>query len=165
MVARARLNPGDYERLRRKLGEKIPEAMRAEVEKAIIQGGEEMVSVARHLAPKKSGDLAASIVVTKPGESTPAHSQPGGSNVVGPLSAKVTAGNTNVRYAHLVEYGTQGHPQGGQFQGTQHPGTTAQPFFWPAYRLTRKRIKARIKRAVGKALRDEAGVKSAKRKK
>jgi len=46
-------------------------------------------------------------------------------------------------YAHLVEFGTQGHSLGEdsslrrgmkmQFGGTQHPGTKPQPFIRPAY--------------------------------
>lgn len=39
-------------------------------------------------------------------------------------------------------------------------GTTkqaAQPFFWPAYRLLRKRIDNRLKRAIKKAVREEWG--------
>ncbi|WP_226576668.1 HK97-gp10 family putative phage morphogenesis protein [Acuticoccus sediminis] len=158
MVARARLKPGDFERLRRRLNDTIPEAVREEVEKAIVQGAEEIADTARRFAPERSGNLKKSIVVTKPGHSTPAHSQPGGTKTVGPLSAAVTAGNSDVRYAHLVEYGTKPHEVGGIFEGAQHPGSVARPFFWPAYRLHRKKVKARVKRAIGKALRKKSGV-------
>jgi HK97 gp10 family phage protein len=52
----------------------------------------------------------------------------------------VTVGNKDVRYAHLVEYGTSQAP--------------AQPYFWPAFRLLRKRIQNRVKRAIAKAVRE-----------
>ena len=57
-------------------------------------------------------------------------------------AAVVTVGNSDVRYGHLVEYGTA--------------DTAAQPFFWPSVRLLRKRTTDRIKRAITKAVR-EAG--------
>ena len=71
----------------------------------------------------------------------PHNSQPGGSRVAGESEVLVTAGNEQVRYAHLVEFGKK----------TAH----AQPFFFLAYRLQKKRIADRIKRALRKALRNE----------
>jgi HK97 gp10 family phage protein len=63
--------------------------------------------------------------------------------VVPETSVAVTAGNTDVRYAHLVEHGTvKAH---------------AQPFFWPAVRMHRKKAKAAIKRAVATAVKKEWG--------
>lgn len=118
----------------------IPKAARAAVQPALVKGAEEIAASARRLAPVDEGDLRDSIVATKPGEATPRYSQPGGSRVLQENQAAVTAGNTDVRYAHLVEYGT-----------TQAP---AQPYFWPAYRLLRKRAANRVKRAIGKAIRD-----------
>ena len=52
----------------------------------------------------------------------------------------ITAGNSDVRYPHLQEYGTSHHP--------------AQPFFWPGFRLARKRAENRIKRVLAKAIRE-----------
>lgn len=92
----------------------------------------------RTLAPEDTGDLRNSIQYTMPGDSTPPYSQPGGSTVAKENQVLVTVGNSEVRYPHLVEYGTA--------------DTTAQPFFWPAYRLGKKRIVNRIKRAVSKAV-------------
>lgn len=37
------------------------------------------------------------------------------------------------RHAHLVEFGTTPHKNGGQFKGTDHPGTKPQPFMRPAW--------------------------------
>jgi hypothetical protein len=60
----------------------------------------------------------------------------------------VSAGNGKVRYAHLVEYGTKPHVNQGRFPGTQNPGARRQPFFWPAYRIVRKKMRARANKAL-----------------
>ncbi len=36
-------------------------------------------------------------------------------------------------YAHLVEFGTAPHVNGGMFAGSQHPGTSPRPFVRPAW--------------------------------
>lgn len=119
----------------------IPEAVREGVKPSLIRGADMVADAMRDLAPVDEGDMRASIAVTGPGEATPAYSQPGGAAVVGPNAAAVTVGNTNVRYPHLVEYGTTHSP--------------AKPFFWPGFRLTRKKaltgIKAGMSRAIRKA--------------
>jgi hypothetical protein len=116
----------------------IPQAAREAVIPAILKSAEEIAGLQRTLAPVDAGDLRDSIAVTAPGQSTPAYSQPGGSRVAGALEAVVTAGNSDVRYPHLVEYGTVNAP--------------AQAYFWPGFRLGRKRAATRIKRAVSKAV-------------
>lgn len=121
----------------------IPQAVRQAVVPALTTSGNELVSRMRALAPERTGDLKESIEATPPGQSTPAYSQPGGSRVAGELEVVVTAGNSDVRYPHLVEYGTA--------------DAAAQPFFWPAFRLTRKRAAGRIKRAITKAVRSNWG--------
>jgi HK97 gp10 family phage protein len=127
------------DRLKKRL-EAIPKEVRKAVEPALIKSGEELAERMQHLAPVDSGALRDSITVTPPGQSTPAYSQPGGSRVARENEVLITAGNTDVRYPHLVEYGTIQAP--------------AQPFFWPAYRLSKARIQRRIKRAIGKAVRE-----------
>ena len=84
--------------------------------------------------------MEGSVAVTPPGQSTPAYSQPGGATVAGSNQALVTVGNTDVRYPHLLEFGTTRTP--------------AQPFFWPGFRLSRKRAENRIKRAISKAIKE-----------
>ncbi|ADH89364.1 phage protein, HK97 gp10 family [Ancylobacter novellus DSM 506] len=118
----------------------IPREVKQAVQPALQRSGEELVATMRQLAPEDTGALKESIVATPAGQSTPVYSQPGGATVVPENAVAVTAGNTDVRYAHLVEYGTAEAPE--------------QPFFWPAVRLTRKRITSRIKRAVSKAVKD-----------
>lgn len=118
----------------------IPRAAREAVKPSVVDAANELAALQRQLAPKDTGALAASIVVTGPGEATPAYSQPGGSMTVPENAAAVTVGNTAVRYAHLAEFGTADTP--------------AQPYFWPAYRLLRKRLGTKIKRSIGKAVRE-----------
>lgn len=117
----------------------IPRDVRKAVHPALVQGAQEVANTIEALAPEDSGDLKNSVAVTPPGQSTPPYSQPGGSRVAPPNSALVTAGSTDVRYPHLVEYGTS--------------KTAAQPYFWPGYRFARKKAAARIKRAISKAVR------------
>lgn len=107
---------------------------------ALLQGGYEVADAIEALAPEDSGDLKGSIAVTPAGMATPPYSQPGGSQVVPENQVAITAGNTDVRYPHLQEYGTR----------KQAP----QPFFWPGFRLSRKRAENRIKRALAKAIRE-----------
>ena len=127
------------ERLKRRLAA-IPKAVKDAVGPALAKSGNELAGTMKQLAPVETGALRDSIAVTLPGEATPPYSQPGGSRVAGETEVIVTAGDEAVRYAHLVEYGTS--------------DTQAQPFFWPAYRLNKKRLANRIKRAVGKAVRE-----------
>lgn len=122
----------------------IPQAAREAVAPALVQAAEEVADIMRHLAPDdpKTGapDLKTSIVVTGPGQSTPPYSQPGGATLVPENGAAITAGNTKARHAHLQEYGTTRHG--------------AQPFFWPGFRLGRKKALAKIKRSIGKAIKE-----------
>ena len=41
--------------------------------------------------------------------------------------------NPDYRLLHLLEFGTDPHPNAGQFAGTMHPGTDPQPFLTPAF--------------------------------
>lgn len=107
---------------------------------ALLQGGYEIAEAMETLAPEDTGDLKGSIAVTPAGRATPPYSQPGGSLVVPENQVAITAGNSDVRYPHLQEYGTRHH--------------AAHPFFWPGFRLARKRAENRIKRVLAKAIRE-----------
>lgn len=127
------------DRLSRRLNA-IPKAVKSAVAPALIKAGVDLSVTMRLLAPVDSGDLRDSIHVTAPGETTPAYSQPGGSTTAKENQVLVTAGNSDVRYAHLVEHGTAAAP--------------AQPYFWPAYRLRKKKLASRIKTAIRKAVKE-----------
>lgn len=128
----------DLDRLNRRFAA-VQRNIREVVQPALVKGAEEIAAMQRQLAVEDSGALKDSIAVTPPGGTTPPYSQPGGSRVVGENEAVVTVGGTDVRYPHLVEYGTSKAP--------------AQPFFWPGFRLTRKRALNRLKRSIRKAVR------------
>jgi HK97 gp10 family phage protein len=122
--------------------DRLARAPREAVIPALIKSANELASAQKALAEtsRDTGDLIESIEVTAPGQHTPPFSQPGGSRVAGETEVLVTVGNEDVRYAHLVEYGTS--------------TAEAQPFFWPALRLLRKRLQNRINRAAKKAVKD-----------
>lgn len=142
------------DRLKRKL-QAFPDAARLEISKAMEEGAQEMVNLARSLvrigttmqlhdsinwtwgdAPQGSIKLG---TVRQKGKGS------------GNMAITVYAGNSDAFYARWVEFGTSGHVQGGMFAGSEHPGTAAQPYFYPAYRAVRKRIKSRITRAISKS--------------
>lgn len=118
----------------------IPVAARNAVKPALMKAAHEIQDAMEQLAPEDTGDLINSIQVTGPGEMTPPYSQPGGATVVPENTVAITVGSSDVRYPHLQEYGTRHH--------------AAQPFFWPAYRMKRKKAGNQIKRAIGKAIRE-----------
>lgn len=121
---------------------------------AIKQGADEIVAAQKRMAPKRTGRLANSIVAST-GGNLPKYASVGiggGGGAGDPdLTVVISAGNTNVRYAHLVEFGTAPHTVGGIYEGAQHPGAKPAAFFYPVYRAYKKRVKARITRATKKA--------------
>ncbi|WP_034996442.1 HK97-gp10 family putative phage morphogenesis protein [Beijerinckia mobilis] len=121
--------------------EAIPKAVKNAVQPSLQKSGNELADMQKHLAPVDTGALRDSITVTPAGQMTPAYSQPGGSHIVPENAVAITVGNQEVRYPHLVEYGTA--------------EAKAQPFFWPAFRLLKKRIENRTKRAISKAVKDD----------
>lgn len=137
-------NDGGLSRFQQRM-RAIPKEVRKAVEPALKKSADEIADLQRNLAPEDTGALKDSIHVTEPGQMTPAYSQPGGGRVAGELEAVITVGDSDVRYPHLVEYGTTKAP--------------AQPFFWPGFRLGKKRASNRIKRAIGKAIKDNWGSK------
>ena len=138
------------DRLLRKFADLAPEAQK-NLEDAGGKSAREMAQMARSLVPVRTGALRESIAVTPPGGSPPRYSQ--GSLPRVPEGAwAISAGNERVRYAHLIEFGTEAHITGGRPAGTAHPGTRAQPFFWPSYRVMARRHKGRASRALSKAI-------------
>lgn len=159
--------------LRTKL-KKIPQEARSAIKQALAESADDMVATMKNLAPVSAngshgwepGMLQASIVATFGDGQVPKYAafrqKRRGSkrSIQGKdpdLSVTITAGNDFVRYAHLVEFGTAPHVNGGRFAGTNHPGTAAQPFFYPGYRAHKKRVKAKIARATNRAAKKVAG--------
>jgi HK97 gp10 family phage protein len=123
----------------------------------------QIVAQMQAVAPEDSGDLKKSIK-WKWGD------PPKGAVAIASFSGSDDSSDTGLRisiyadgnvafYAHFIEFGTAPHALAQnasvargkrQDQGGQHPGTAAQPFFFPIWRANRKRVKAGISRAVRK---------------
>jgi len=152
---------------------KLSPAIRKAVEAAVLQGAQDVAATARRLVPVDTGKLRESIGATL-GEapSTKAtQALRGGrsksSKEEGAIIATVYAGNDEAFYAGFVEFGTRPSTAGerveskgakqsksGRVARRTHPGTTAAPFFFPAFRANKKRAKSRISRAISKAIKE-----------
>lgn len=137
----------------------LPKRIEAAAKKAMEAGADELVEMMKRLVPVDSGDLRDSIGWTwgnaPAGSSVIAQSDPDERG----LRITVYAGNEKAYYAAWVEFGSAPHnvALGGgnkSFKGDAvgHPGSRAQPFFFPSYRALRKRIRDRIRRETRKAL-------------
>lgn len=114
----------------------LPDVVAKAIEPKLVIEANKIAGRIQRAAPEDSGDLKDSVVVTPPGGSTPAYSQPGGSRIAANNEAIITVGNTVVRYPHLIEYGTS--------------KMAAQPYFWPTVRTYGPRGQRAIKLALGK---------------
>ncbi|WP_336800804.1 HK97-gp10 family putative phage morphogenesis protein [Kaistia sp. MMO-174] len=137
----------------------MPPQVRAAAKQALAESADEIQGMQRRLAPKRTGRLARSIVQTWGGGKERYASLAGSAMSDGDpdLTVVISAGNSETRYAHLVEFGTAPHDNGGTTKGSKHPGARAQPFFFPAYRALRKRAKSRVNRAMTKAIKRITG--------
>lgn len=130
----------------------MPERVRAAAKSAIEQNADELVALQQRLAPRKTGRFASSI-----------RKEPGGNE----LSVRVKAGGklttvaVNSRVSHEEAQGGVGGYDYALAQefGTEH--MTANPSFYPAYRSLKKRMRARVSRAVRKALVEDQSASSA----
>ncbi|MBA8821427.1 hypothetical protein BRY73_16060 [Ochrobactrum sp. P6BS-III] len=130
---------------------KFPEVAEKLVRSAMEQGAQEIVNMMQNLVPVDDGELMESIGWTW--GAAPKYSQRIGSvkSNDGKLTITIYAGNSKVRYAHLVEFGSAPHVNGGMYPGTFNPGAKAQPFFYVSWRARRRSAKARVSRAITKA--------------
>jgi HK97 gp10 family phage protein len=137
---------GGIGRLKKRLAA-IPQAVKEAAQVTTLKQAETIAKTMRQFAPDdpatSAPDLKSSIVVTPAGGQTPAYSQPGGAMTVPENAVAITVGNSDVRYPHLVEYGTK--------------KAAAQPFFWAAFRIHRTKTQRAIKSAVGRAVRKNWG--------
>lgn len=111
--------------LRSKLWQ-IDNRVRDAAEQALEDGAEETAKMMRGLVPVDQGDLKRSIRIVK------------GRNKRGPF-IRIIGGDDKAYYARWVEFGTAANP--------------ARPFFFPAWRANRRRVRSRITRQTRKAIR------------
>jgi HK97 gp10 family phage protein len=126
------------DKLKRRLVDEMPKAMRVAVEAAMLESANQIVAAARLRAPIETGKVRDSIRHhgVKEGKR-------GGLYVAitaGDQSTEVDKGRQYKRYqvARLLEFGTVDMP--------------AQPFLLPAYRAHRRRAVSRIRRAMRDAI-------------
>lgn len=143
------------DRLKNKLTKKIPQAVEKRVREAMEQSANEAVSVMKSFAPVDDGDLQMSISWTwgdaPKGALTLARSTRKSSDG---LRITIYAGGGDAYYARFVEFGTQAHTAGGKFAGATIPAIRPQPFFYPGWRLVKKRVTGRVTRNIKKALKE-----------
>jgi HK97 gp10 family phage protein len=134
------------DRLKAKLAA-IPKEARAEIHKALDKSATEMVETAQSFAPVKTGALRNSIGKTfgeYAADNPNVRGVTAGGGVGDPdLTVTIHAGDQEAYYAAFVEFGTKAAP--------------AHPYFFPAWRLLKKRVLSRIKRATTKAAKKVAG--------
>lgn len=158
------------ERLRKKLLA-LPKEIKKQINPPMERGAQEIVDLAQHLVPVgDSRALLNSIDWTwgdvprgSFGVSEGLHANP--EEQKENLRITIYAGNELAFYARWVEFGTRAGSIGERIvdpsgrsrkQARTHPGTPAQPFFYPAYRALRKRVASRIKSAVKAAIKKVA---------
>lgn len=136
------------DRLKRKLTVSIPGHVRERTRKAMEQGADEIVAMAKNLVPVDTGALRDSIGWTW-GDAPEGAMVLASSRRVGGERITIFAGARNKSlgdrdafYARWVEFGTQkAYPR---------------PFFFPSYRTLKRRVKGRITREMRKAIREGA---------
>lgn len=138
------------DRLKRKLTLVIPAQVEKATAAAMEVGADEIVAMMRRLVPVDTGQLRNSIGWTwgdPPkgamvlGKSKSAGGD--GRNVITIYAGNeqtVVGSRSQFQLARLQEFGTQ--------------AMSAQPFFFPAYRALRKRVRGRITRQMKKAIKD-----------
>lgn len=116
------------DKLHRKL-RRIPQRFEADILKWANKSAAELVSYQKALAPEDSGDLLDTFKIV---ESRPPR-----------IGVRVIAGDDPVFYEQWQEFGTSS-------------GLPALNFFFGPYRLLRRRLRGRVKRAVNKAAKEVA---------
>ncbi|MDZ4382805.1 MAG: HK97-gp10 family putative phage morphogenesis protein [Parvibaculum sp.] len=142
----------------------IVEAARPAITKEMASAASEVVTLMRRLVPVASGTLRDSIDWTygnPPATRATGAFRPKGEVGDSRSVVSIYAGDDDAFYARFVEFGTQGGPAGKKVRDASgrkrklrrtHPGTDAQPFFFPAWRAKRPEIKKRIRKAQRKAV-------------
>lgn len=128
--------------------ERLKNETASRVRPAMEQVAQGVVEIMKRQVPVDSGDLRDSI-----GWAWGAGPK-GSISVASVNGLTIFAGNETAFYARWVEFGTAPHEQGGSHPGTQHPGTSAQPFFFPSWRASKKSVKAALRKAIKEAVRD-----------
>lgn len=170
------------DRLKRQIAS-LPKLQVEAASRSLEQGASELANAIARAAPADRGDLAASVGYAPLGQApgTSATQAFRGANteragVLGEagLGFEVFAGSDAAFYARWVEFGTAASVIGermgarnsdvnqskslGRQSYRTHPGTPAQPFFFPTVRAHKKRLKSRVVRNANKAAKAAAAI-------
>lgn len=120
----------------------LPQKERLGIKIALREEAAAIVATQKQLAPVRTGALRNSIIATPGDQDLPAYATVRGrAKTQDPeLAMILSAGNSGVRYAHLIEYGTA--------------KSAAQPFFGPGFRAHRADAVRKINKAARKAIKD-----------
>lgn len=124
------------DKVRRRLVDQIPKAVRAALEQAMLESANLIVAGAKLRAPVETGEVRDSIRHHGVKEG-----RRGGLYVAitaGDKTTETKTGGTTYQVARLLEFGTVKMP--------------AQPFMLPAYRANKRRVQQRMRRAVKNAI-------------
>ncbi|MGU3495930.1 HK97 gp10 family phage protein [Xanthobacteraceae bacterium A53D] len=146
------------DRLLKKL-KQLPVVARSEIKQALAQSADELVAKQKALASsKRVADSIEQSWGDKPASGPTGMLVSGGPVAGDPdLTVWITAGSWEAYWARWEEFGTAPHKQGGFMRGTMHPGTRARPFFFPPFRMMKKKMRSRISRASTRAAKKVAG--------
>lgn len=138
-------------KLQRKL-DRMPSAAKAKIRIALEEAADEIVRMARSLAPvlkgpdsrRKAGALRDSIGWTwgKAPKGAITLGKVAEASLGGDLTITIYAGNSEAFYARWVEFGTE--------------NMKAQPYFYPSYRANKKTAKRRVRAAITRAAKETA---------
>lgn len=172
------------DRLTRQLAA-LPNSVRVAIADELEMSAEDLADAIRRAAPADSGDLRTSIGSCEGeppktsatgafGASSKGLSRWGSALNRAGLLFSVFAGNNKVFYPRWVEFGTSGsvrtqrmgarstdykqHKTHGRKARRTHPGTRAQPFFFPTIRAWRKVLRTRMVKAARKAAKEIAAL-------
>lgn len=122
----------------------MPQVAKDQIRQALEAAADEIVEMAKSLAPVDDGDLRKSIGWTygKVPKGAISLGKVAERKITGDLTITIFAGNSEAFYARWVEFGTQ--------------KMAAQPFFYASYRANKKRARSRIRRSITKAARKAA---------
>lgn len=142
------------DRLRRKI-RAMPDKFKKAVLASQVQSAQELTSMQKRLAPQDKGALARSVRF-EVDESLLRVTVIGGGTAATRREVRKGSGEFTDE-AILTEFGAKAHKAGGKFKGAKIPAEPPRPWFFPAYRALKKRIKGRYSRAVNKAIKEIAG--------
>jgi HK97 gp10 family phage protein len=147
----------------KKAGEPVAEAMRAKATRVTGQladniavstriKGEAGKAAYADTMRKTSGNKALAVKAMRDARRAAKSAQPPVMMFVGPT--------VKAPHAHLVEFGTAPHTNGGTFAGSRHPGTSPRPFVRPAWdaeqEATLQRIADEMRVQIAKAITRQA---------